>query len=72
MRDASWTESIAVGSESFLERVNAALGLKALHRTVIERDDKLVIQEARVPYTALFNGKMGDISMENTIKWDVL
>lgn len=71
-RDASWSESIAVGSESFLENINASLGVKTLHRKVIKQDDKFVIQEAYVPYTPLFNGKTGDISIDNTFKWDVL
>lgn len=69
-RDAGWTESIAVGDESFLEEVTTLLGVKALHRKVREQDDKFVIQEPHIPYTSLFNGKTGDLSVENTIKWD--
>ena len=71
-RDASWTESIAVGDASFLEEVTTLLGVKALHRKVIEQDNKLVIQESQNPYTSLFNGKMGDLNVDNTLKWDVL
>lgn len=71
-RDTCWTESIAVGDESYVEEVTALLGVKALHRKVIEQDDKFVIQESQIPYTSLFNSKMGDLSVKNTIEWDVL
>jgi len=71
-RDASWTESIAVGSESFLEEVTALLDVKAVHRKARKRDDKFVIQESQISYTSLFNDKTGDLSVENTIKWDIL
>ena len=71
-REASWTESIAVGSESYIEKVNASLGIKAIHKTILERDDKFIIQEAHAPYTSLFNDKTGTLRVENTVKWDVL
>ena len=71
-RDASWTESIAVGNESFINNVTAALGVKAMHRTVMEQDDKFVIKEGEVSYMSHFNGKTGNLSVENTLQWDVL
>jgi putative transposase len=38
VRDDRWTESIAVGSRSFIEKVKNELGFKAAHRDVVESD----------------------------------
>jgi putative transposase len=38
-RQPRWTESIAVGSESFVEQTKAALGIKAIGRAVIGGDE---------------------------------
>jgi REP element-mobilizing transposase RayT len=37
-RDDRWSEAIAVGSLSFLERVKSDLGIKAVHREVLKTD----------------------------------
>jgi len=36
LRDGRWSEAIAVGSRSFVEKVKGELGSKAAHRDVIE------------------------------------
>jgi putative transposase len=38
-RDDRWSESIAVGSEGFVEQVKNALGIRAQHRQVAVADD---------------------------------
>jgi len=40
-REGKWTESIAVGSESFVNSTKEKLGIKAQGREVIEADGKL-------------------------------
>src|SRR5262245_6174854 len=35
VRDARWTEAVAVGSLAFVEKVKSELGFKAAHRKVI-------------------------------------
>jgi len=71
-RDAGWTESIAVGSASFIDKVNASLGLKTMHRSIIKRDDGFIIKEDPSPYTPLFDSEKCTLSPKNTYKWDVL
>ena len=38
MRDDGWSESIAVGSLAFIDKVKSELGIRAAHRDVIEAD----------------------------------
>jgi putative transposase len=38
MRDARWTEALAVGSQAFAEKIKGELGLNALHREVEQVD----------------------------------
>lgn len=71
-RNTSWSESIAIGSEGFIHKINVSLGLKSKHRKIVEQDDKFIIQETQSFYTSLFNGKTSKISINNMIKWDVL
>lgn len=71
-RDKRWSESIAVGSEPFIDQLNISLGMKAMHKDIIEQDDSYLIKEEHVSYNTLFNGKMDILRLENTIKWDVL
>jgi hypothetical protein len=35
MRDARWSEAVAVGSLAFVEKVKGELGIKAAHRELI-------------------------------------
>lgn len=71
-RDTSWAESIAVGSESFIDRVSKSLGIKAIHRRARKEDDKFSIKEAKESYTLRFNHKTGHLNLNNTCQWDVL
>ncbi len=71
-RDERWSESIAVGSESFIDQVKASLGIKAKHKEVIEQEDGYLIKEGHSSYNAHFDSKIGHLRVENTINWDVL
>lgn len=66
-RDASWSESIAVGSEMFVDKINSSLAIKTRSRRIIERDDKFIIHDNHASYTSLFAAKKGTIRKKNTI-----
>ena len=66
-----WTQSIAVGSESFIEQVHKALGIKGKHRDIIEDGDNHFIKESTIPYNVHFATKTDLLREGNTIKWDV-
>lgn len=71
-RDDRWSESIAVGNESFIEQVKTSLGIKAKHKEVIEHEDGYFIKEGRLSYNAHFDSKTDSLRVENTINWSVL
>jgi hypothetical protein len=49
-RDDRWSESIAVGSERFVERVKNELGFNAQHREVSVADGLYTLREPVAPY----------------------
>ena len=53
MRDDRWTESIAVGSWTFIDQVKKELGFKANHRDVIESDGSYLLREAAEGYAQI-------------------
>jgi hypothetical protein len=46
-RQPRWTESIAVGSEVFVEHTKAALGIKATGREVIGEEESMSLESLR-------------------------
>lgn len=66
-----WTDSIAVGSKSFIEKVKSLLGFKAKGRDVIEGGEGYNLREEAAPYTVHFRAEKADIGPENTYFWDI-
>jgi putative transposase len=69
IREVKWSESIAVGSEAFVERVKEELGIRAKGREVRELEGQFELREPPVSSNALFEGKKSDIRLENTYFW---
>jgi len=70
-RHDEWTDSIAVGSRTFIENVKALLGFRAMGRDIIEGNGEYQLREENVPYKALFRPEKGNIGPENTFLWDL-
>ena len=70
-RQDEWIASIAVGSESFVEKVKSQLGLKVKGRDVIEGVGGYQLREEATPYMTLFRSEKDDIDPENSFFWDV-
>ena len=70
-RREEWTDSIAVGSRPFVEKVKALLGFRAKGREVIEGGEGYQVREESAPYNALFGAKKGDIGPENAYFWNI-
>ena len=49
-RDDSWTTSLAVGSEHFVESVKSALGISARYRKILRNGQRFELRETRVAY----------------------
>ena len=70
-RQDKWTDSIAVGSKSFIENVKARLGFRAKGRAVIEGGEGCHLREEAAPYIALFEAEKDDIGTENAYFWEI-
>ena len=68
-RQDEWTESIAVGSRSFVEQVKSLLGYKVKGRDVIEGGIGYHLREEAAPYKTLLRAEKDDIGPENTYAW---
>lgn len=51
-RESRWTESVAVGSQLFLERIKHQLGNRAKGRSIIGDGENLELSESEIPYNA--------------------
>ena len=71
LRDGKWSESIAVGSESFVTMTKEKLGSKAKGREVIGEDGSYVLQESPAPYNSGLGHKKDVLSPENGFFWEV-
>jgi putative transposase len=70
VRQAQWSEAIAVGSERFTLGVKARLGISATHREVVRAADSYALREPLVPYAGDFTGEMVPLSSENRPFWN--
>ena len=68
-RRPEWTESIAVGSESFLRSIKERLGIRAKGRTVLGEKSRFELREGIAPYFHVFGGESVDLSAKNTFFW---
>jgi putative transposase len=64
-KENKWTQSIAVGSKTFIEKMKEALGFRATGRKIIYADDTFELREALTSY-----GKANILDSGNTCLWD--
>ena len=65
-RDSKWTESIAVGSEGFIEATKRLLGIKAKGRTIIGSEKGYELRELAASYGGNFTPENGHLSLQNS------
>ena len=53
-RAAHWSEAIAVGRPTFVEKVQNELGAKAMYRSVERGEQTSLLREERAPYRGYF------------------
>ena len=71
IRQDEWTDSIAVGSKTFVENMKALLGFRAIGRDVKEGGGEYQLREGAASYNALFEPKKRNIGPKNTYFWDI-
>ena len=64
-KENKWTQSIAVGSKTFIEQMKEALGFKAKGRKINYDDDTFELREVLTPY-----GKANSQESGDTFLWD--
>jgi hypothetical protein len=69
-RESRWTESIAVGSEAFVQQTKKMLGLKARGRKVVVQKDAFELREGLVSYSSNFTPENAVLSEKNTHSWN--
>jgi hypothetical protein len=70
VREGRWSEAIAVGSLSFVEKVKGELGFKAAHREVIEAGGMYALREESEAYGSHFGGESEALRLENARFWN--
>jgi len=70
LRDGKWSESIAVGRESFVTMTREKLGSKGKGREVVGGDGSYVLQESPTPYNSILGHENEALSLENAFFWD--
>ena len=68
-RDDRWSESIAAGSEGFVEQVKNELGFRAQHRQVSVADGLYTLREPVPPYGDHFDRENEALRPNNTVPW---
>jgi len=69
MREARWSEAVAVGSLAFVDKVKTDLGAKALHRELEQTRGTYALREPGEPYRREFGIKNEALSVQNTLPW---
>ena len=64
-RKSLWSESIAIGSEAFVERVHQQLGLRAKGRSIVSEREGIVLKKVSAPYNTLFEGTKSTLKPDN-------
>jgi putative transposase len=70
-RQEEWTESIAVGSRLFAEKVKDNLGFRGKGRAIIEASEGYQVREKSFTYNPLFRAEKPNIGPQNTYFWDI-
>ena len=70
VREDRWSEAIAVGSFTFVDKLKSELGFKAVHREVTEVTGTYILREPSEAYAGDFGGENEALRLENTISWD--
>jgi putative transposase len=69
-REERWSQSIAVGSEEFVERIKGELGIRAKGREVREMEGQFELREPGTSYQGHFGPEKSDIGAENNYSWN--
>jgi len=70
-REAKWSQSIAVGSESFVNQFVDTVNPEISKGKTTMVGESFVVREPSAAYSAHSDSKMGLLSFSNTLSWDL-
>jgi putative transposase len=70
VREDRWSKAIAVGSLDFVDKVRSELGVKAMHREVVQLDGTSTLREESDAYGSDFVSENDALTLDNTILWE--
>jgi putative transposase len=70
-RDGKWTESVAVGGESFVTETKQRLGFTARGRAATEKDGVFELRDPVVSYNSVFGHENAVLRAQNGYPWKV-
>ena len=71
LRDAKWTESIAVGDKQFVAEIKSKLGAKAMGRRAVETGEDYELREDQNPYSDDLGPKNSSLRLKNDHFWRI-
>jgi len=71
VRESKWVQSIAVGSEEFVETTRENLGFQVKTRSVSQSGDDYQLRERQTPYSAHSAPENAPLSGVNTYYWNI-
>ena len=69
-RERKWSESLAVGSQPFAERVKGELGFRSKGRKVVAAEETYHLREAQISYRHDFGPKSEPLRAKNVRFWN--
>jgi putative transposase len=70
VRESKWVQSVAVGSEEFVEMTKEKLGFQVKGRSVSQSGDNYQLREQQTAYSPLFAPENSSLSDDNTYFWN--
>jgi putative transposase len=71
VRESKWVQSVAVGSEEFVEMTKEKLGIQVKGRSVSRSGDDYQLREQQAAYSAHFAPENAPLSDDNTCYWNI-
>ena len=70
-REEKWSTGIAVGDDSFIERVKSSLAVKAPNKQATAYQESDTVRQERISYDLDFDSKKGVLRGNNGYKWNI-
>jgi REP-associated tyrosine transposase len=68
-REEEWSEAVAVGRRSFVERIQEELGARARYRRVEDINGLSILREGEEPYSPHLGGEIAALSAKSTLEF---